>query len=133
EEDAALEHATRADGVEVAVLAVGVDGSVAVDRHRVDAPLEAVPVLSVVEAGDLSVRLPRTRLRIGGCESPLDVKIGGKLRDVVRPAGELVIVLEHDRGGDVVREPRGRAVPAEADEQGEAAVPRTDGYVAGDS
>src|SRR5437868_393109 len=71
EEDPALLHAPLADGVEPAVLAVGVDRAVAVDHRRVHAPLEAVLGVRVVDAAHRPVKLAEADLYINNNETPL--------------------------------------------------------------
>src|SRR5262249_56408510 len=109
--DLLLEGATLVDGVDVAVLAVGVDDPVAVDRRGVDAPLEAVGVVRLNDGGAL--------------ELPFDGQAGAQLCDEEgsrrwRPCawaavGVVVVVLDHDGIGPAVREDGRGAVPAEVE------------------
>src|SRR4029078_4183277 len=94
-EEVVAEDSSLEDGVRVAVLAVGEDGAITVDRHAVDTPFEAVRVIA--DAGHAAVRVAGATLAVGVLPLPLDAHRRAELGDEVR----LRVVRE--RRGELAR------------------------------
>src|SRR5438034_6245960 len=131
-EDLLLECAALVDGEEITILAVSIDDAVSINSRRIDAPFERVGM--VRNACYRPVWIASAALRVGVLELPLDREVRTKLRyekflrtrrvrggpicrterrDVaVRPKAAVVVVLDDDGVGGVVRIDRNRAVPA---------------------
>ena len=80
-EDVLNQDTSLPDGVEIAILAVGIDSAICVHHGRIDAPFKAVRMVG--NAGQTAVSIAGAALGVGVLEAPLNVEVGVELRNEI--------------------------------------------------
>src|SRR5215510_1111891 len=69
------------DHVDIAVFALNIDPSIAVDGGRIDAPFESIRVTAIIHTVHPAIRISMTNVSLNALELPLRVQVGVNLRN----------------------------------------------------